>query len=153
MARVPWWPLRHDRGQYGDGRGRRWRAGRRGGQQLAGRHDCGPEHRGLSHAASDIVGTVVSSSSYDLIGTGGAGGLTNGTNHNQVGVNPLLSVLGKLRRADPDPGGAARQPGHRRGEQLDRRRHGADDRPAQGWLARLGTSTSATSRTRVSISP
>jgi predicted outer membrane repeat protein len=36
--------------------------------------------------ASDIVGTVDSSSAYNLIGTGGAGGLVNGANGNQVGV-------------------------------------------------------------------
>jgi hypothetical protein len=45
--------------------------------------------------ASDLSGTVNSSSSYNLIGTGGSGGLTNGVNHNQVGVaNPGLGSLG-----------------------------------------------------------
>ena len=40
------------------------------------------------------VGTVSSSSAFNLIGTGGSGGLTNGTNHNQVGVaNPGLGPL------------------------------------------------------------
>ena len=44
--------------------------------------------------ASDIVGTVDSASSFNLIGTGGSGGLTNGTNNNQVGVSdPRLSTL------------------------------------------------------------
>jgi hypothetical protein len=37
-------------------------------------------------AASDISGTVDSGSTYDLIGTGGSGGLTDGMNHNRVGV-------------------------------------------------------------------
>jgi hypothetical protein len=37
-------------------------------------------------AASDISGTVDSGSTYNLIGTGGGGGLTDGMNHNQVGV-------------------------------------------------------------------
>ncbi|MBV9821646.1 MAG: right-handed parallel beta-helix repeat-containing protein [Actinobacteria bacterium] len=47
-----------------------------------------------SSFASDIAGTVSSASSYDLIGTGGSGGLVNGTNHNQVGVsNPGLGSL------------------------------------------------------------
>ena len=35
---------------------------------------------------NDIAGTVSSISAYNLIGTGGSGGLTNGTNHNEVGV-------------------------------------------------------------------
>jgi hypothetical protein len=37
-------------------------------------------------AASDVAGTVGSTSSWNLIGTGGSGGLSNGMNHNQVGV-------------------------------------------------------------------
>jgi hypothetical protein len=45
-------------------------------------------------AASDIVATLDPSSSYNLIGTGGSGGLSNGVNHNQVGVsNPGLGLL------------------------------------------------------------
>jgi hypothetical protein len=45
--------------------------------------------------ASDIAGTVATASAFNLIGTGGAGGLTNGTNHNQVGVvNPGLDPNG-----------------------------------------------------------
>ena len=44
--------------------------------------------------ASDIAGTVAVSSSHNLIGTGGSGGLT-GTNGNQVNVaNPGLAPLG-----------------------------------------------------------
>ncbi len=44
--------------------------------------------------ADDIDGTVDSSSAYNLIGTGGSGGLVNGTNGNQVGVaNPGLGTL------------------------------------------------------------
>jgi hypothetical protein len=47
-----------------------------------------------STTADDIAGTVDSSSSNNLIGTGGAGGLTNGVNNNQVGVtNPGLGTL------------------------------------------------------------
>ena len=43
--------------------------------------------------SSDIIGPV--SGSYNLIGTGGSGGLTDGVNGNQVGVaNPGLSSLG-----------------------------------------------------------
>jgi predicted outer membrane repeat protein len=49
-----------------------------------------------SNSASDLVirsGTV--SGSYNLIGTGGAGGLQDGVTGNQVGVtNPLLGTLG-----------------------------------------------------------
>ncbi len=42
----------------------------------------------------DIAGTVSSSSADNLIGTGGSGGLTSGTNGNQVGVaNPGLGPL------------------------------------------------------------
>jgi S-adenosylmethionine hydrolase len=44
---------------------------------------------------ADISGSVSGASSYDLIGTGGAGGLINGINHNQVGVSsPGLGILG-----------------------------------------------------------
>ena len=44
--------------------------------------------------ADDIYGTVSSASAYDLIGTGGSGGLTNGTLGNQVGIaNPGLGPL------------------------------------------------------------
>ena len=43
--------------------------------------------QGAGAAANDIVGnTVDSSSSFNLIGTGGSGGLTNGVNNNLVGV-------------------------------------------------------------------
>jgi hypothetical protein len=44
---------------------------------------------------SDIFGNVNPNSSYNLIGTGGSGGLMDGVNHNQVGVaNPALGTLG-----------------------------------------------------------
>jgi CSLREA domain-containing protein len=47
-----------------------------------------------SGGASDIFGTVDLASSFNLIGTGGSGGLMNGINNNQVGVaNPLLGPL------------------------------------------------------------
>src|SRR5205807_1796465 len=39
--------------------------------------------------AADITGTLDSSSGYNLIGTGGSGGLVNGVNGNQVGVTNL----------------------------------------------------------------
>ena len=44
---------------------------------------------------SDIGGyNVTPNSSYNLVGTGGSGGLTNGINHNLVGVaNPALGAL------------------------------------------------------------
>jgi hypothetical protein len=49
---------------------------------------------GRGAPADDIAGTVDAASAFNLIGKGGAGGLTNGTNHNQVGVaNPLLGTL------------------------------------------------------------
>jgi hypothetical protein len=44
--------------------------------------------------ASDIAGSVAAASTYNLIGTGGGGGLVNGTNGNQVGVaSPGLGTL------------------------------------------------------------
>jgi CSLREA domain-containing protein len=51
---------------------------------------------GATDAADDIKGSgsADGTSSYNLIGTGGSGGLTNGTNNNQVGVaNPGLGAL------------------------------------------------------------
>ncbi len=43
----------------------------------------------------DIAGLVSASSAYNLIGTGGSGGLSDGTKHNQVGVvDPDLLPLG-----------------------------------------------------------
>jgi CSLREA domain-containing protein len=47
-----------------------------------------------ANTTTDINGNVSSSSSFNLIGTGGSGGLTNGVNNNQVGVaNPGLGPL------------------------------------------------------------
>jgi hypothetical protein len=49
---------------------------------------------GVSDAADDISGTVDAASSFNLTGTGGAGGLTNGVNNNQVNVaSPGLGAL------------------------------------------------------------
>ena len=46
------------------------------------------------NTGSDIAGTVSSSSAYNLIGTGGSGGLVDGVNGNQVGVaDPGLGTL------------------------------------------------------------
>jgi predicted outer membrane repeat protein len=50
--------------------------------------------RGSGSTADDVGGSLSSSSSYNLIGTGGSGGLRNGNNNNQVGItNPGLGVL------------------------------------------------------------
>jgi predicted outer membrane repeat protein len=50
--------------------------------------------QGPGTTPGDISGTVTSNSAFNLIGTGGSGGLTNGTNGNQVGVtNPGLGSL------------------------------------------------------------
>src|SRR5579871_2192749 len=47
-----------------------------------------------STTPSDVAGTLDSSSSFNLIGTGGSGGLVNGVNNNQVGIsNPGLGTL------------------------------------------------------------
>jgi predicted outer membrane repeat protein len=44
--------------------------------------------------ASDVYGSLDATSAFNLIGTGGAGGLTGGSNGNQVGVaNPGLGAL------------------------------------------------------------
>ena len=49
---------------------------------------------GITATASDIAGTIATASAFNLIGTGGSGGLTNGVNGNQVGVaNPGLGPL------------------------------------------------------------
>ena len=49
---------------------------------------------GATNSADDISGTVDASSSFNLIGTGGAGGLTDGVNNNHVGVaSPGLGAL------------------------------------------------------------
>src|SRR4030095_237334 len=49
---------------------------------------------GASDAADDISGTIDAASSFNLIGTGGSGGLTNGVNNNKVGVaSPGLGAL------------------------------------------------------------
>ncbi len=46
-------------------------------------------------AASDIAGPGTASGSFDLIGTGGSGGLINGVDHNIVGVAaPMVGTLG-----------------------------------------------------------
>ena len=60
----------------------------------------------------DISGTVSSASAYNLIGTGGSGGLVNGTNGNQVGVadpglGPLAYYGGPTQTIDLLPGSPA----------------------------------------------
>jgi hypothetical protein len=51
--------------------------------------------RGTGLTADDISGTMDAASSFNLIGTGGSGGLTNGVNNNKVGVvDPGLGPLG-----------------------------------------------------------
>ncbi len=50
---------------------------------------------GAGAIADDIAGKVSNKSTWNLIGTGGSGGLTNGAGHNQVGVaSPGLGTLG-----------------------------------------------------------
>ena len=48
---------------------------------------------GTTDAADDISGTVDAASSFNLIGTGGAGGLLDGNNGNKVGVAAGLGAL------------------------------------------------------------
>ncbi|MFI5455748.1 MAG: choice-of-anchor Q domain-containing protein [Isosphaerales bacterium] len=57
---------------------------------------------GSRASADDIAGAVSSASAYNLIGTGGTGGLTNGTNYNQVGVaDPGLDPNGLQNNGGP----------------------------------------------------
>ena len=57
---------------------------------------------GSSATPDDIAGTVSSASAYNLIGTGGSGGLVNGTNGNQVGVaDPGLDPNGLQNNGGP----------------------------------------------------
>jgi len=57
---------------------------------------------GSGAPADDIAGTVSSASAYNLIGTGGSGGLVNGVNGNQVGVaNPGLDPNGLQNNGGP----------------------------------------------------
>ena len=51
---------------------------------------------GTSGSAGDISGTVAAASAYNLIGIGGAGGLAEGVNGNQVGVASSSAMLGVL---------------------------------------------------------
>ena len=56
----------------------------------------------LGGAPDDINGTLSSASGYNLIGTGGSGGLSNGVNGNQVGVaNPGLDPNGLQDNGGP----------------------------------------------------
>ncbi len=57
---------------------------------------------GSGAPADDIAGAVSSTSAYNLIGTGGSGGLTNGTNGNLVGVaDPGLDPNGLQNNGGP----------------------------------------------------
>lgn len=51
---------------------------------------------GNTKSASDIGGSAAGSSSFNLIGTGGAGGLKSGTNGNRIGVSVASLKLGAL---------------------------------------------------------
>jgi len=48
---------------------------------------------------NDVSGNV--SGSFNLIGTGGSGGLSSGVNNNQVGVNPILVFAGLANNGGP----------------------------------------------------
>lgn len=51
-------------------------------------------YKGSGATEDDLSGTLHATSSYNLIGTGGSGGLSNGTNGNQTGVSdPGLGAL------------------------------------------------------------
>ena len=73
-------------------------------RQGAGRHSITPWSRstrsgsGSGSGASDIVGTVSAASVFNLVGTGGAGGMKNNVNGNIVGVSSTLlqTTLGTL---------------------------------------------------------
>jgi hypothetical protein len=62
-------------------------------------------------------GVGTSSSSFNLFGTGGAGGISNGVNNNQVGVaNPGLGGLANNGGLTMDPSVAAGESGHQCGQ-------------------------------------
>ena len=68
------------------------------------------EGTGSGATPDDIAGTVSSTSAYNLIGTGGSGGLVNGVNGNQVGVadpgldpNGLQTTAGRPRPSPSCP--------------------------------------------------
>jgi predicted outer membrane repeat protein len=68
--------------------------------------------QGAGTDANDVGGTLDPASSYNLIGTGGAGGLSDGVNHNQVGVSdaglgPLADNGGPTLTVLPLPGSPA----------------------------------------------
>ena len=79
-------------------------------------------YKGSGNSTEDDIqgntaNAVVSTSSFNLIGTGGSGGLTNGTNNNQVGVaNPGLGPLaiygGFTQTHALQPGSPAIDKGH-----------------------------------------
>ena len=86
----------HHRRQHGRQRRLGRGAGRHRRHGHPGQYDRRAEHQGTGSGATpdDISGTVSSTSAYNLIGTGGSGGLVNGDNGNQVGVaNPGLDPL------------------------------------------------------------
>ncbi len=57
---------------------------------------------GPTASPDDIAGTVAAASAYNLIGTGGSGGLTGGTNGNQVGIaGPGLDPNGLAPNGGP----------------------------------------------------
>ena len=87
-----------------------------------------------SGSPADITGSV--SGSYNLIGTGGSGGLSNGVDNNLVGVaNPVLGTLGNyggptqtipllpgslaIGKGDPAQAGTTDQRGYTRGSSVD----------------------------------
>lgn len=52
-----------------------------------------------SSSANDISGTVTGT--FNLVGTGGSGTLADGSNNNQVGVNPILVFAGLANNGGP----------------------------------------------------
>ena len=81
---------------------------------------------GPAAPASDInvVSPGTLSGSFNLVGTGGGGGLVNGANHNKVGVaKPLLGVLADNNGTTQTIAPFARQSGDRSGHQHHSGRH------------------------------
>ena len=83
------------------------------------RHDRrGQYSRAAGRATLAAIAATAVTGTYNLIGTGGSGGLTNGGRRQHRPDQPRRpgpGPAGRLRRADPDHGAAPRQPGHRRG--------------------------------------
>ena len=84
---------------------------------------AGNVRRTVGPIADDLSSSVATVGSYNLIGTAaGSGGLANGVDGNQVGIDPLLDPAGLQNHGGPTQTVALlRKSGHRRGKSCPRR--------------------------------